>query len=401
MAPLASAPDWPALEAVLARDPGGRGVAGYRWHGRLLAAGQLEAAARSLAAGGEHVAIVTGFCVAGAEPRAAETDGPPGALYLARALTALGIDVTLVSDSIALPLLEAGRKLWDLEGVTLSQFPFTSTGNIDTWIDEFLASPPRSPPRSGTRESSHSNPDDRNSHEFLASPPSGGTRESFDLRPDDRNSHEFRYASGPPRRHRPLTHLVAIERAGPSHTLLSLAAQTRSGAAPIALFEREVPPDERDVCHNMRGEPIDAWTAPLHRLFDAIRARGLPIETIGLADGGNEIGAGSVPWEILRETIAQGPAGRVACRIATDHLLLAGVSNWAAYALAGSVAALAGRRELIADWNADGQRRLIETMVHQAGAVDGVTRMRQATVDGLPLETYLRTMSDILGVLTR
>jgi D-glutamate cyclase len=96
---LASAPDWLALESILSRDPGGRGVASYRWHDRLLASGKLEAAARSLADSGKHVAIITGFCVAGGGPPAAETDGPPGALYLARTLTALGIDVTLTTAS--------------------------------------------------------------------------------------------------------------------------------------------------------------------------------------------------------------------------------------------------------------------------------------------------------------
>jgi len=366
---LASAPDWLALESILSRDPGGRGVASYHWHGRLLASGQLEAASRSLAQGGEHVAIVTGFCVAGAGPPAAETDGPPGALYLARALSALGIDVTLISDSIALPLLQIGCHLWDLDRVALLEFPFASAGNVETWIDEFLDSQPVS----GARGSSDSNRDDGNSHEFGA-------------------------ASSPPRPLRPLTHLVAIERAGPSHTLASLDAQPRRGAAPVALFECEVPAEDRDVCHNMRGLPIDAWTAPVHRLFEAIGVAGLRIETIGLADGGNEIGAGSVPWEVLREAISQGPAGRVACRIATDHLLLAGVSNWAAYALAGSVAALSGRLGLVAEWNVDCQRRLIETLVREGAAVDGVTRMRQATVDGLPLDSYLATFDEILSV---
>jgi len=366
---LASTPDWLALESIISHDPGGRGVASYRSHGRLLASGQLEAAARSLADGGEHVAIVTGFCVAGAGLLVAETDGPPGALYLARALSALGIDVTLISDSVALPLLEIGCKIWNLDQVALSEFPFSSTGNVETWVDEFLVSPPM-----------------------------GETRASSDLRPDDRNRHEFHNASSTPRRLRPLTHLVAIERAGPSHTLASLKAQQRHGAAPVALFEREVPPEDRDVCHNMRGLSIDAWTAPLHRLFEAVGGRAPRIETIGLADGGNEIGAGSVPWEVLREAIAQGPAGRVACRIATDHLLLAGVSNWAAYALAGSVAALGGHPGFVAEWNVNRQRLLIETLVREGGAVDGVTRTRQATVDGLPLETYLSTMNEILSV---
>jgi hypothetical protein len=337
------------LESILARDPGGRGVASFHVEGRLLAAGQLEAAARSLAQRAGHVAIVTGFCVATAgQPHAqpaaetaAETDGPPGALYLARALAALGRPVTLISDLPALALLHLGCKNWNLSEVALVEFPFASMGLVEASIDRILDSPGRGP----------------------------------------------------------LTHLVAIERAGPSHTLASLAAQKRVGVAPLSQFKREVPPEERDVCHNMRGEPIDARTAPVHRLFEAVAARRLPIETIGLADGGNEIGAGAVPWEILREAIAQGPAARIACRIATDHLLLAGVSNWAAYALAGAVAVLRGRGDLVDRWGDKTQRQLIETLVREGGAVDGVSGRREATVDGLPLESYLATMREIGEVI--
>jgi hypothetical protein len=45
---------------------------------------------------------------------------------------------------------------------------------------------------------------------------------------------------------------------------------------------------------------------------------------------------------------------------------------------------------------------MIDALVQQAGACDGVTRLRQATVDGLPLETYLQalaTMRTIVGLL--
>jgi hypothetical protein len=102
-----------------------------------------------------------------------------------------------------------------------------------------------------------------------------------------------------------------------------------------------------------------------------------------------------VPWEVLREAIAFGPGGRVACRVAADHTIVAGVSNWAAYALANIIALLAGRRELAHPWSVDSQRELIETLVREAGAVDGVTRRREATVDGLPLETYLQMLAGI------
>jgi hypothetical protein len=305
-----------------------------------LADGHLEAAAGSLAKHGAAVCIVTGFAIANQETTAAETDGPPGALYLARALLALGLDVALVTDRHGLPLLEAGRRCWGLGAAELFEFPMElEQQSSRRWIDAFLASPP-------------------------------GDR---------------------------MTHLISIERVGPSHTRESLAEQPRVGAAPWDEFERDVPREHRDRCHNMRGAVIDACTAPIHRLFEAVAASRPDVKTIGIADGGNEIGMGGVAWELLRKAIALGPAGQVACRVATDYLILAGISNWGAYALAVSVAVLRNRADLIATWNADSQRKLIESLVRDAGAVDGVSGLNQTTVDGLPLEDYLQTLTAICG----
>ena len=40
---------------------------------------------------------------------------------------------------------------------------------------------------------------------------------------------------------------------------------------------------------------------------------------------------GKLPWATIRKNVPQG--GVVACRVATDYLIVAGVSNWGAYAL--------------------------------------------------------------------
>ena len=47
----------------------------------------------------------------------------------------------------------------------------------------------------------------------------------------------------------------------------------------------------------------------------------------------------------------------------------------------------------------ESQRKLIETLVSEAGAVDGVTGLMEPTVDGLPLITYLQTLSGIRALL--
>lgn len=85
-----------ALDALLAEDPGGRGIARFRPRDALGPAAQaLRQAARA--------AIVTGF------PRGdvGETDGPPGALALGLALEAAGVPVVHVTDERDAPLLRA------------------------------------------------------------------------------------------------------------------------------------------------------------------------------------------------------------------------------------------------------------------------------------------------------
>lgn len=330
--------DWNALEMLVRRDPGARGVTQFRDRGQCLAYGGLQAAAMSLAERGRCVGIVTGFVIVNHQPPAAETDGPPGALYLARALDALGIETVLISDRYGVSVLRAGLEHWGLERSELLEFPLGGEESAaQRWIDEFLVSP----------------------------------------------------------KGRQLTHLAAIERVGPSHTSASLAAQKRDGAPPLEDFERDVPMADRDHCHNMRGVIIDDHTAPLHRLFEAVAARRPDVKTIGVADGGNEIGMGAILWETLRQAIARGPGGAIACRIAVDHLVLAGISNWGAYALAAAVAALRGRADLIAHWEIASHRQLLETLVEKAGAVDGVTGLRQPTVDGVAIEEYLETLDAI------
>jgi hypothetical protein len=103
---------------------------------------------------------------------------------------------------------------------------------------------------------------------------------------------------------------------------------------------------------------------------------------------------GSFPWATLVEAIARGPAPLVACRVPADHTIVAGVSNWGAYALALAVGRL---RETpsAAFWTAPDEGRLIETIVRDAGAVDGVTKRNAATVDGLPLEDYLQVLIEL------
>jgi len=132
---------------------------------------------------------------------------------------------------------------------------------------------------------------------------------------------------------------------------------------------------------NARGEDYSAGRARLdHIVLEAAR-NGIP--TIGIGDGGNEIGMGAVKEAVA----AHIPHGKVLCaEIATDVLIPAGVSNWGCYGVAAALAILAGNLDLA--HTPDLERRLLEASP-QIGLVDGTTGRLEPTADGLPLATHM------------
>src|SRR4029450_7891752 len=96
-----------AILASVQTDPGNRGLARDP-HDNLFTAcpGDFAAACRSIA---EHpepkLALVTGFYIPTATPPAFETDGPLGAVFLARAATAIGVVAMTVSEAWCMPAL--------------------------------------------------------------------------------------------------------------------------------------------------------------------------------------------------------------------------------------------------------------------------------------------------------
>jgi len=274
--------DLDPVDHLLALDPGGRGIAAFFQPGGALRAARALTTART-------VLIVTGFIVADGMP---ETDGPPGAAVLGRALRRRGARVRYTSD------------------------PATPPSPIAAL--EALGEPP----------------------EVFAYPDTAGAGAAVLAR------------------ERP-THLVAIERPG----------RGRGG----------------DYL-NARGVSVKDWNRPIDELF---LGRRRPI-TVGVGDGGNEIGMGRVRARLARE-------GRLMARIASvvsvDHLVVAGVSNWGAYGIVAHLARLTGQSLLHTPGE---ERALIEACV-AAGAVDGITRRRERTVDGMDADTHAAVVA-LLGL---
>ena len=249
-----------------------------------------------------HVGIVTGFMIPAVDPPTGETDGPLGALFLARAFAQFDIPCTLASDAAGFSALQSGIEYLGLtSNVRLTNLPL----QLDV--------------ASFHREAGR------------------------------------------------LTHLIALERSGPSYN-----------------FDA-IPPEHRDRNHTMRGRDITPLTSPAHCLFEGPRDN----ITIGIGDGGNEIGMGAVPYATICKNIPNG--NLVACRVPTDHLIVAGVSNWGAYALAAGVMLLRDRFDPNL-FDAELELKLLQHLVEAGPLVDGVTGQRTATVDGLTFADYVRPL---------
>ena len=149
--------------------------------------------------------------------------------------------------------------------------------------------------------------------------------------------------------------------------------------------------------HTMRGSDITELMLPAHHLCKANQDGEKSWQTIGIGDGGNEIGMGKLPHDLVARTIPNGDL--IHCRVPTDHLIVAGVSNWGAYALAAGVYVLRGVTPPDDLFDPDREREILELMVREGPLVDGVTGKQTATVDGLSWDDYVRPLVRIRDIL--
>jgi hypothetical protein len=138
---------------------------------------------------------------------------------------------------------------------------------------------------------------------------------------------------------------------------------------------------------NMRGVDITPYTARLDHLFI-----GQP-NTIGIGDGGNEIGMGLIYDELRKtpELVAEPTT------TATRHLLIASVSNWAVYGLLTALSILT-RQELLP--SIDEQDYVINTMLAR-GSLDGVTGEAEPRVDGFEQEISNEILQELHSFVSR
>jgi len=152
--------------------------------------------------------------------------------------------------------------------------------------------------------------------------------------------------------------------------------------------------------HNMFGDDNTKYVAKID--FLVREAKRLGITTIGIGDGGNEIGMGIIR-ENIRKKIPFGNKCNCPCEegivsvTKTDFLITATVSNWGAYGIAACLAILLGRSEIF--HNRDIECRILQGCA-DAGLIDGISGYVEESVDSLSKKIHI-SIVDILSEMIK
>ena len=302
-----------AIESAITVDPGNRGLE------HLVIPGEFAKVCLDLSNSAKTVGILLGFPLFDSDPPE-ENDGIAGAIYLARALNALDIEVYFIIDSSANGLANCLGICKSL-GYTHENNPFILVGETTTGLSEI--------------------------------------------------------AEGQ------FTHLIAIERPSP-------AADGKY--------------------YTMRARDVSHKVGAMAEIFR--QAQKEPsITTIGVGDGGNELGMGKVRESVIKN-IPQGQT--IAADVSADYLVSCGVSNWGGLAIAAGLYALQAcpvhdryRRKAIGAHKprpinefllSSEQDLKLHEWLTELGFRDGCTGLKELTVDGLD---YLEVHSKILCELKK
>ncbi len=233
--------------------------------------------------------IVTGFYILSA--KAPETDGPPGAIILGKALQEIGHDITYITDQYTNDLI-------------------TNIVGSNTKVIEFPIADEKTSISIANNLLDNLNP----------------------------------------------STIVSIERCG---------------------FTKE------GLYRNMHGQDISKYNAKIDYLFSN-HLSDESTKTIGIGDGGNEIGMGN-----LASVIPSIPSlVKLPCITSTTKTIISSVSNWGAYGLLSALSIIRGTNLLP---SVEDEKKLIKEMV-DLGAVDGVSGKQDYRVDGFSLDENSNTL---------
>lgn len=125
--------------------------------------------------------------------------------------------------------------------------------------------------------------------------------------------------------------------------------------------------------YDMYGNEISSRVGKIDELF--IKASDMGIPTIGIGDGGNEIGMGNV-YDAVKKCVPKGE--KIATTTEVGSLVTSGVSNWGAYGILATLSKITDQQLL---HDGEFEKEMIKTCI-ESGAVDGVNKNSEFSVDG-------------------
>ncbi len=147
--------------------------------------------------------------------------------------------------------------------------------------------------------------------------------------------------------------------------------------------------NEQGIIHNMAGKDTSATQAKLDAIFRQAREAG--VLTMGIGDGGNEIGMANIA-DCIRASIpfgekcACGCGGGIAPATPVDILMTATISNWGAYGLAAMLGAMTNMPEALPD--PEREQRILKATI-SAGFHDAIYGEICGSVDGSAMPVQL------------
>jgi len=153
--------------------------------------------------------------------------------------------------------------------------------------------------------------------------------------------------------------------------------------------------------HGLGGRPLDGMVGDLDYLFR--KAKGLGIPTLGIGDGGNELGMGVIAEDLPKfspKAVDCGIPGRggVGAATAADWLIVSNVSNWGATGIVAALAALLENPVVFHD--PELETRATEACVANGG-VDGMFMGPEPANDGIAIVEWEGMVRSLRGAVLR
>lgn len=146
---------------------------------------------------------------------------------------------------------------------------------------------------------------------------------------------------------------------------------------PKAIIAIEKPaPCPRGRYHTGKGLDVTDTVGKVNHVFEEARRKG--VLTIGIGDGGNEVGMGNILDDVIRVV----PTGNViGTDVQTDILVVSAIANWGAYAIGACIATALYMPDAI--HSLEEERRMTGAAA-ALGFIDPATGLANGWTDGTP-----------------